>query len=570
MDRSLPSEKRKSLRLKDRLDLNLKYFDKENRKEIVKKARVMTLSEEGLSFTMGESLQEISKVSIEILLPPPFETLRTDGHVVWADDENQKYGIEFTSLKKSDSSTLDKYINRDTITKTIVVDKRFLKKKSIIEKPIEELRKPEFGTIAKGVKGIRAIREGFNISREKLADMIGVSVTQLHLMETQKIRPSRRLLDKLTKILSCTPGDIIDLEKWGLDVPDEEVKIDMDLLNRLHRSFVSQTQEFKSYLLEIKKGCDEFDKNTPSSNQQIEFINERSQEIFKNFDLYFLRMWIYFLNFNKKEFDLFKKYYQSELSPIFFMDAFNEYLYEKPLGYPGDFVMMEYIYLDNYIGDTTFIRLLHRFTLSVPIARAIINRKEYMKGKIRGTMEKFGNNGKVLSIACGPAREMVEYFSEAKLPNKYQFCCVDFEELALALVNKEVARLEADRNKKFNVRTFQCNVIDLIKNKEMQKGLRNQDLVYCIGLIDYLSDKFASRLTEVLFDLLNSGGTLIMGNIASTNPSRANMEILGEWYINHRSKEDMMNLASEIRDAKEIYVEEEETGMNYFLVLRKP
>jgi len=569
MDRFLPSEKRKSLRLKDRLDLNLKYFDKEDRKKIVKKARVLTLSEEGLSFTMGDSLPEISKVSVEILLPPPFETLRTDGHVVWRDDESQKYGIEFISIKKSDSSTLDKYINRDTITKTIVVDKRFLKKKSIIEKPIEELRKPEFGTVAKGTKGIRAIREGLNISREELADMIGVSVTQLHLMETQKIRPSRRLLDRLTKVLNCKPEDIVDLDKWGLDVPDEEAKIDRVPLYRMHKSFVSQTQEFKSYLLEIKKECDEFDRNSPSARKQIEFINGRSEEIFKNFDLHFLRMWIYFLNFNKKEFDLFKKYYQSELRPIFFMDAFNEYIYEKPLGYPGDFVMMEYIYLDNYIGDTTFIKLLHRFTLSVPIARAIINRKEYMKRKIRETMEKFTSSGRVLNIACGPAREMVEYFSESKLPSKYQFCCVDFEELALARVNKEIARLESERNKKFNVRTFQCNVIDLIKNREMQEGLRKQDMVYCIGLMDYLSDKFALRLTEVLFELLNSKGMLIMGNIASTNPSRANMEILGEWYINYRSKEDMMNLASEIKDAKETYIEEEETGMNYFLVLKK-
>jgi len=570
MKGALPTEQRKSLRLKDRLLLILKYREQTSRKEISKKARIITLSEEGLSFVADSGLPEIRKIALEILLPPPFETVKAEGEIIWRDEDKQKYGAQFTNISRSNSTTLDKYINRDTITKTIVVDQRFLRKKGIIEKPIEELRKPGFDLVTHGVKGIRVIREALKISRENLADIIGVSPTHLHLMEIEKIRPSRRILDRLIKVLNCKIEDIYDQEKWGENTPSGEEIFDKSLIGKLNKNFVVQTKQFREYLLHVKNDCDEFDKKKPPLNEQIEFIDTCKYEIFQIFDLHCLKIWIYFLNFNESDFAFHGKYYQSELRPLAFMDAFNEYIYEKPLGYPGDFVMMEYLYLDNFIGDSTFSKLIHRYACSVPPARANINRKVYFKKKIIEAMDRAKDNVKILSIACGPAREMIEYLNEMGLTNNYQFCCFDFEELALAQVNKEVSKLERSKNMKFNVRTFQCNIIDLIKNRKMQESLKNQDFIYCAGLIDYLSDKFAAKVTEILFDLLNKNGVLAIGNVSSANPSRAYMEIIMEWFVNHRSKDDMIDLARGIEGTKEVSVEEEEeTGMNYFLSIRK-
>ena len=37
--------------------------------------------------------------------------------------------------------------------------------------------------------------------------------------------------------------------------------------------------------------------------------------------------------------------------------------YEKPLGYPGDFEVMNYVYTWRHQGETVFGRLLHRIGL---------------------------------------------------------------------------------------------------------------------------------------------------------------------------------------------------------------
>ena len=75
---------------------------------------------------------------------------------------------------------------------------------------------------------------------------------------------------------------------------------------------------------------------------------------------------------------------------------------------------------------------------------------------------------------------------------------------------------------------------------------------------------------EKLYADLDPGGTLIISNFGKNISLRAYMELLGEWYLILRDKEDMKNLASGIKNAKEISViPEEETKESFYLVIRK-
>ena len=47
-------------------------------------------------------------------------------------------------------------------------------------------------------------------------------------------------------------------------------------------------------------------------------------------------------------------------------------------------------------------------------------------------------------------------------------------------------------------------------------GLPPQDLIYSVGLIDYLSERRAAGLVRKLFELLIPGGLLIVGNMNET------------------------------------------------------
>ena len=63
---------------------------------------------------------------------------------------------------------------------------------------------------------------------------------------------------------------------------------------------------------------------------------------------------------------------------------------------------------------------------------------------------------------------------------------------------------------------------------------------------------------------------MAIGNFSDDNPSRGVMEIFGQWYLHHRSKDTLRELAVKagIPETK-IEVYSEETGVNLFLHLKK-
>ena len=96
------------------------------------------------------------------------------------------------------------------------------------------------------------------------------------------------------------------------------------------------------------------------------------------------------------------------------------------------------------------------------------------------------------------------------------------------------------------------------------------ELIWSSGLFDYLNDKTAKLLVRRLFTMLSEGGTLVIGNFSAVNPSRAYMEIIGQWFLIHRDAENLRSLCSGIQsDTAEVSVFSDETGVNLFLRVSK-
>ncbi len=63
---------------------------------------------------------------------------------------------------------------------------------------------------------------------------------------------------------------------------------------------------------------------------------------------------------------------------------------------------------------------------------------------------------------------------------------------------------------------------------------------------------------------------MIIGNFNTNNPSRRIMEILGDWFLYHRSEEELKGFAMQAGIAKEkIEVIREPLGINLFLRIKK-
>ncbi len=73
-------------------------------------------------------------------------------------------------------------------------------------------------------------------------------------------------------------------------------------------------------------------------------------------------------------------------------------------------------------------------------------------------------------------------------------------------------------------------------------ALPAQDLVYSIGLIDYVDDNLVVKLLDWIHRILRPGGRVVLGNFHPRNPTRAAMDHVLQWRLIHRDEADMHRL----------------------------
>ena len=270
-----------------------------------------------------------------------------------------------------------------------------------------------------------------------------------------------------------------------------------------------------------------------------------------------------------------REFFQKHLNSFFMESALFNRAYTKPLGYAGDFEMMNIIYRNQFEGDSIFSQVMSKIDNEGPASRAVRNRRGYLQAKIAEVVRHTasGETAKVISVACGPCLEMYDMLLEIKdreLPTKIEIIAMDQDRLALENAR---TRLEPLLEKRDDVSfTFtEDNIKRLIVGKDKDRDIYcNADLVYTAGLFDYLSIRAANRLVHKLYSFLKPGALLVVGNFGTFNPQRFIMEYGSEWNLIHRSDEEIREMAQGLPGEAIITVEEEPEGVNLFLNVRKP
>jgi len=108
----------------------------------------------------------------------------------------------------------------------------------------------------------------------------------------------------------------------------------------------------------------------------------------------------------------------------------------------------------------------------------------------------------------------------------------------------------------------------LHKNIFRYKPNQKYDVIWSAGLFDYFNDEAFVRILKKILTWVHPEGKVVIDNFCLDNPSRAYMELIGEWYLEHRSKEKLIEFAIKAgSDRKKISVENEPEGINLFLHL---
>jgi extracellular factor (EF) 3-hydroxypalmitic acid methyl ester biosynthesis protein len=238
----------------------------------------------------------------------------------------------------------------------------------------------------------------------------------------------------------------------------------------------------------------------------------------------------------------------------------------KPRGYAGDSEMMRMLYSQEYEGETTFAKVLHKHAIDQPAAEAVRNRRNTIARWFDSQFE--GEPVRMLSVACGPAYELVDILRRPAVAENLATTLFDQDQYALLEAARRVDDLERDIGKRVSVEYLRESVRTMLVAPRLRDRWGKFDLIYSMGLFDYLTPPVAKAVLARLFQLLNPGGEMMIGNFHVNNPNRRFMEYWLDWVIYHRTEEEFEALASDI-PAEETSIELDSTGIQMFLRIRK-
>jgi len=265
-----------------------------------------------------------------------------------------------------------------------------------------------------------------------------------------------------------------------------------------------------------------------------------------------------------------RAYCQAQLGPFLKQSPFLRRALEKPLGYAGDYEMMNMLYRDPAEGETLLGKALNLCFTDEPAAQANKNRIAYLGGVIRQTLEKHPvGRVRIASLGCGPAREIETLLCESpELGPRLEIALIDQEERAISYCERTLAPLAARTGAR--IQFIREGLRALLTTERLSEKLGHRELIYSAGLFDYLDGRLFDRILGALYEATVDGGCVVIGNVAAHNPSRWVMEYFAEWFLIHRTPDELRALAAGLLPAPSaLRVEAEPAGINLFLHIQR-
>jgi|GEM_PF-3487561 len=235
---------------------------------------------------------------------------------------------------------------------------------------------------------------------------------------------------------------------------------------------------------------------------------------------------------------------------------------DKPQGYAGDYQMMNYVYDDTVFEATSNLaKLFNYYIFDGPAANAVKNRAKIIHGVVQQRLSQLGSLS-IASIASGPAREIPTTIHLLEgMPGRIQWTLLDQDADAMAY-----AKSNMPKEDQLTSNFISAGVLELVRKRV---DLGPQDIIYSLGLFDYLNDKVATKVIAELYEKLNPGGVMLIGNFAD-HIVRPIMEAAMDWHLIYRTHEDCLRLAKAGAPDSQHYVMSEPAGVNLIIVISKP
>lgn len=235
-----------------------------------------------------------------------------------------------------------------------------------------------------------------------------------------------------------------------------------------------------------------------------------------------------------------------------------------PQGSQGDHKTLEMIYKNTPLSEGIGY-YLDLSALNFQLGEGVRNRIRILE-EMLGAEIKMRQLPFVMNIGCGSCRELMGISPEI-MDSEARIICIDNDNDALAYAQDRLdyaGILPQTVLRKYNaLRMFdeEMNMIEFGK----------QDIIYSVGLFDYLPDEFLTKLLRALHTLLNPGGKLIAAFKDASKYRSQDYHWLVDWDgFLQRKGDDFRRILSEATiPSSSIEEMREESGVIVFYTITK-
>lgn len=229
----------------------------------------------------------------------------------------------------------------------------------------------------------------------------------------------------------------------------------------------------------------------------------------------------------------------------------------KPRGFPGDYQMLMAIY-DGIPIARGLGGYLDKLCLKMTLGRAVDSRMKYTRRFLQQELAQREGDVSILNVASGPCREYRNALLGPVL-RSIRVKCVDSDEGALKYVSRHVAK-STPKNLVFNC--YQHNVLRMRSAEAVIEKFGRNDIIYSVGLADYLPDKLLIPILTAWRESLQPEGVLFLGFKDALRYDKVEYQWLMDWHFLQRTELDCLSLLEQAGyDPDQLEISRDETGV---------
>jgi extracellular factor (EF) 3-hydroxypalmitic acid methyl ester biosynthesis protein len=250
-----------------------------------------------------------------------------------------------------------------------------------------------------------------------------------------------------------------------------------------------------------------------------------------------------------------QQFFRKEIAPWFSKSWIAQRAHSKPSGFAGDYEMLIKLYDEATpaLGLGGYIDLC---ILDLPLARAVRGRLAAARAFLLEEIESRKRPTRILDIASGPCREYLEW---PVTPHPVEVVALDNDKEALRYVEQQmVEQLPAS----CDLQPARYNALRTRSSEATLRTFGSFDIIYSVGLCDYLADDHLVGLFAGWRETLNENGVLYIAFKDTERYDKTPYQWHLDWFFYQRTMGDVLKLYEQAGfDVDAIHTSRDSTGI---------